>query len=198
MDNDKHDLRIVKTEYLLSKALFDLLKSNLFSNITVNDICNEAMVSRSAFYDHFNDKYHLLRSGLDTINMDFKSQLVGRPLREYIHIMLVHIMTNDSIFKNIVKSGLNKELLEIILQPHMSNIEKAMTYYLRNNTYNKNAASLSVPPQTVAFYHASGIVITIFMWIEQNMDYSVEEMTDYLVSLLPSTIRDITIIPELN
>ena len=56
----KEDLRIVRTRKLLSTALFDLLESTPYEKISVMDICEKAMVHRATFYNHFEDKEHLL------------------------------------------------------------------------------------------------------------------------------------------
>ncbi|MDR1061036.1 MAG: TetR/AcrR family transcriptional regulator, partial [Clostridiales bacterium] len=49
----KEDLRIVKTQKAITDAMSSLLERRAFGKITVYDICNEAMVSRAAFYFHF-------------------------------------------------------------------------------------------------------------------------------------------------
>ena len=59
-DIKKEDLRIVKTRKALYSALMALLKRRRFSKITVHDICAESLVSRTAFYAHYTDKYNLL------------------------------------------------------------------------------------------------------------------------------------------
>ncbi|ASF19436.1 TetR/AcrR family transcriptional regulator [Staphylococcus saprophyticus] len=57
--NEK-DLRVIKTKRALSTSLYVLLEKHAFSNITVNQICNEALTHRTTFYKHFYDKYDLL------------------------------------------------------------------------------------------------------------------------------------------
>ena len=52
-NEDKEDLRVIRTRKLLSTALFDLMAEKDFSQITVNDICEKAMVRRATFYNHF-------------------------------------------------------------------------------------------------------------------------------------------------
>ncbi|POA00817.1 TetR/AcrR family transcriptional regulator, partial [Staphylococcus carnosus] len=51
------DLRVIKTKRALSDSLFKLLENTMFSSITVNMICEEALVHRTTFYKHFYDKY---------------------------------------------------------------------------------------------------------------------------------------------
>ena len=60
--NEEHlDLRQRKTRALLVKALAELMEERPFSELSVVDICSRAMVHRTTFYAHFNDKQELLR-----------------------------------------------------------------------------------------------------------------------------------------
>lgn len=67
MEELKEDLRIRRTHNLLTKALFKLLKEKPFDKISVMDICDEAMVNRATFYNHFESKSHLLNFALENI-----------------------------------------------------------------------------------------------------------------------------------
>ena len=65
-DQPDVDPRIRRTRVLLQDALFNLLKSKPFENITVQDITTEATVSRATFYSHYVDKHDLLNSMTET------------------------------------------------------------------------------------------------------------------------------------
>ncbi|AUJ30413.1 MAG: TetR/AcrR family transcriptional regulator [Liquorilactobacillus hordei] len=54
------DKRIIKTERLIKKTFIDLLVQKDLSKITIKEICNIALISKSTFYDHYEDKYALL------------------------------------------------------------------------------------------------------------------------------------------
>ncbi len=58
---DHLDLRQRKTRKLLVEALAQLLVERPYQELSVVDICNRAMVHRTTFYAHFNDKQELLR-----------------------------------------------------------------------------------------------------------------------------------------
>ncbi len=59
------DLRKRRSMQWLWKAFFDLMTEEKmrFSKITVDQICEKAMVHRSTFYKHFDDKFRLLEYG---------------------------------------------------------------------------------------------------------------------------------------
>ena len=59
MDRRTEDLRVLRTHTLLLRALSDLLQEKPFDEIRVKDLCQRAMVHRSTFYAHFEDKRHL-------------------------------------------------------------------------------------------------------------------------------------------
>lgn len=54
------DLRQRKTRRQLTEALARLLEERPFAELSVVDLCREAMVHRTTFYAHFNDKQELL------------------------------------------------------------------------------------------------------------------------------------------
>lgn len=53
----KLDLRIEKTYLLLHNAFTALMEEKRFEEITVNELCERAMIRRTTFYKHFADKY---------------------------------------------------------------------------------------------------------------------------------------------
>ena len=72
----KEDLRVIRTRKLLSKALKDLLQEKSFDKITVNDVCDKAMVHRATFYNHFVDKIDLLDYVFDEMQSEIYQNVV--------------------------------------------------------------------------------------------------------------------------
>ena len=56
----KNDLRVIKTKKILFDTLLKLMKQKNFEKIKISDICEEALINRSTFYAHYEDKYELL------------------------------------------------------------------------------------------------------------------------------------------
>src|SRR5215510_294308 len=61
---DQADLRVRRTRKLLWEALMAEMSTRAFEEITVTDICEQAMVHRTTFYKHYEDKYALLEQGM--------------------------------------------------------------------------------------------------------------------------------------
>ena len=61
---EREDLRVRRTRKLLWEALLAEMSARAFEDITVTDICERAMVHRTTFYKHYEDKYALLEQGM--------------------------------------------------------------------------------------------------------------------------------------
>lgn len=68
------DLRVRRTRKLLWEALMAELNERTFEDITVKDICERAMVHRTTFYKHYEDKYVLLEQGMRQMYDDLLAQ----------------------------------------------------------------------------------------------------------------------------
>lgn len=55
------DLRIQKFKQAIKNAFLSLLAEKDFEKITIKDICTQAMIGKSTFYYHYEDKYDLAR-----------------------------------------------------------------------------------------------------------------------------------------
>ena len=65
----KSDSRIFKSKTALKKALVILLANQPFNEITVQDICHTANVTRVTFYAHYHDKESLMHDLIeDSLN----------------------------------------------------------------------------------------------------------------------------------
>ena len=54
------DRRITRTRQVIYKTFITLISEKEFSQISIKDITNQANISRSTFYAHYQDKYDLL------------------------------------------------------------------------------------------------------------------------------------------
>jgi AcrR family transcriptional regulator len=56
---NQNDLRVIKTRKNIETSFIYLLKQKDFYKITVQDILDTALINRSTFYKHYEDKYQL-------------------------------------------------------------------------------------------------------------------------------------------
>src|SRR5258708_20531136 len=79
MSNSLEDLRVRRTHKLLWEALMTELSQRPFEEITVKEICERAMVHRSTFYKHYEDKYALLEQGMRQMYDALVAEVVHAP-----------------------------------------------------------------------------------------------------------------------
>lgn len=180
---EKQDLRIKKTQRALAMAMLTLLETHSFGKITVNDLCTEAMVSRSAFYTHFEDKYSLLKFCMIMLRQRTFEESKDENIRDHIHSVLEKAKENVKIFRNLLMSELDVELIEMMQKAFNEALEQA----LKKNKLDENM--LPAPIELLSVYYASGITSAIMYWVGKGMPYSVDEMADYLCALLPGRIQ---------
>ena len=110
----KEDLRITRTYTLLSNALIKLMNTTPFKQITVTDICHEAMVSRTNFYDHFEDKYHLLTFGIHSMLAEATATDMSREDLEDIWLRLLrHVAEMKDFYRRVLLDDDDKTLSRI-------------------------------------------------------------------------------------
>ncbi len=73
------DLRVLKTKRNIQQALFSLLiQGQSYSLVTIDQICREALCSRSTFYAHYTQKNDLLEEITDHYVSQFQKFLTRR------------------------------------------------------------------------------------------------------------------------
>lgn len=158
----KGDLRVRRTDKLLWDALTDLLSipGKEFNSITVNEICEKAMVHRTTFYKHFKDKYDLLFFGFSKFNEEFiqisLEERIEQPFQSLekmpSHELFDNIMQtqkNDAIFSHYI-AQYNKEALKLLL------IELA-----------QRGKRFAVPIEIITEFY-SGVLSSLSAWWARN------------------------------
>lgn len=109
-----------RTYALLKGALLKQLSALPFEQVTLTDICNTSLISRSTFYRYFEDKYELLdyclRLLLDEIGLSENVIyfMDKQSMKEVLTILIRHIEENRILYQKIYNANKDGELLPII------------------------------------------------------------------------------------
>lgn len=165
----KEDLRVVKTQKSLLAAMSLLLERRGFKGITVNDICEEAQISRTTFYAHYVDKFDLLKHWLMHFNLeDLSKKDTYEQLEESVN-KFVHNHTD--IIKHLVYDADN-ETLDLLFD--------FLNYTLmteKNETLNPKYVVLSN-------FYIGGMLNYITWQVKNNFPPEVTTMNVYLYELI--------------
>ena len=182
---EKDDLRIVKTKKALYDALTNMMKEKTFEEIKVSDICNKALVNRTTFYAHFEDKYSVLSSLLDNLKKSFTSELEKNKYstsKEYyielIKIFLTHIEKERDTYLAIAINNRNSILTDMINDV----IDNDVITKLKNDE-NLDA---TIPKDIISKFFIGAVINVGMYWLYNSDKYTKEEVINYLIELIPN------------
>lgn len=130
----KNDLRVLKTRRALFEALLELLRRQPFGKITVYDVCTQALVSRTAFYAHFYDKYDLLEQSLEPLRKNMANLFFSddpRALEDYVCGV---ILKNRALIAHVLEEA-DREVLALTLRFFSPTAEEAERAGYRQGEY---------------------------------------------------------------
>lgn len=168
----KDDLRIEKTRSGLLSTLPKLLQRHKIRQLTVNDICGEAKLSRTAFYAHFTDKYDLLKYWFT----DLKGKL-AQQVPDGVNAVFLNRIVNENkrVLRNLFEDG-DDGMFELYNEflPSLMNITPQR---------DKNG-KLTLEYIVLSGFCAGGIINHITWRIKNNFSQDTDKMTAYLLKIL--------------
>ena len=177
--NENLDLRIRRTHKLLFDSLTSLLTEKSFDDIRISDICDKAMVHRTTFYKHFEDKYQLLDFLLRQLIKDFEEKsLKCTPIdntKQYytnlFRLLLEHMCENRKMYSvGLLNNGSAMKLLQkIVLQCIKSKLESDEA----------RGVKFVVPITIIAEFYSPALVYSAGEWLEEGMPIPIDQMVKY-------------------
>ena len=180
--------RILRTKKDITKAFINLLLEKDFDDITIIDICNKALVTRATFYKYFEDKYHLISCIID----DYKDKIVTEKLADYnysnlenLFLFLAQIFIDlidkyrsflHKIYSHCKDQKLKDQIITII--------EQNVNDFLKQQ---KSNMEFAVPIKIVARFYSSGIVFLALSYLEDNENFTKEDIMNFLKYALTDT-----------
>ncbi|MGG0237850.1 TetR/AcrR family transcriptional regulator [Bacillus rhizoplanae] len=173
------DLRIRRTHKLLWESLFELMTQSKqkYSSITINQICDRAMVHRTTFYKHFEDKDALLVVGINKFQEEaLKTPLFDR-LTKPFQAMKRFLERRE--FSEILESQIDDQYFINCLHIHTHGIKKQANQELYRLSKNH-----TIPFELITEFY-SGVISTLTAWwLKNKSTVSAEEMDQYFHQMI--------------
>lgn len=181
----KQDLRVQKTHKFLFAALFELMEKMPFDEISVTDICQQAMVHRTTFYNHFEDKYHLLRCAIIAMQEDIMTHIPGTddPQTFYLALLdriLDHLYDNRETYCRILKTNSTGNTTKVFHE-----------YVVQRLVENLNAFSASgirhpagIPNEALAEFYTGAFFSLACWWLQNGLPIEKEQLRHYIHELV--------------
>ena len=169
MAKDK-DLRFIRTNQMLCSSFTELLDRKKFEDITVNEICEKALIRRATFYTHFLDKYdffaYFVRQNRDNFISRLAETNEEKNLMDFsVHMFqqMVHYLSEHmTMVQNILSSNAFSILLDILAEEIQ--ISRIDAVKLRKD----------IVPQVAAAYYSGGIIQILRYWVTSRDSLSEE------------------------
>jgi AcrR family transcriptional regulator len=181
----KDDLRIRRTRKFLSDALFQLMEEQPFDSISVIGICERAMVHRTTFYAHFEDKNHLFRYAVSELQKRFDRVGVMGTACADTEGLILKIFENALSYlrdhRTLYQTGVGKSGAFVI-----DMFSEMLVDDIRNKLEErgKQGLRLVVPPVIAAQFYAGAIVGLGRSWLDSGLTMEIVEMRDYMERLI--------------
>lgn len=184
MTERKEDLRIRRTHKLLCDAMFELLKTKSFDDISVVDICDKAMVHRATFYKHFDDKNdfmeYVARVKLHEFYDNGAKFHVQSDLKNAYHALVENVLSfieyNKPMLRLSISSSNNFiESLHKIIYEELIELLTILT---------SNGEVFSTPIEVKAQFLTGGLCELLRWWIRNDNTCSKSQMIEYAENLL--------------
>jgi len=183
-EENKKDLRVIKTENLLYATLIDLLKEKTFEEIKVSDICNKALINRSTFYAHYQDKYELVVGFISTLKDELAKAIKDNGstfnTKEYylemIEMILTHIEEKKKIYQDILTNNRNSIVMDILLDVINNDVNERLEKNLKENE--------KIPSKVISTFYIGAVTSICIEWMKNTNEYSKEDIIHYLNLLM--------------
>ena len=174
----------MNTKQIIIDAAFSLFEKQSFQQLTVQDILNEAHVSRATFYKYFSDKHELMhlyyRSYMDR---NIEEHFNGHNWREIAEKLFSFILTKQSFFLN-VKDTEGQDSFWDFLRSY------SFDFYCAVKLRNEKRESLTEYERLTIISHIDGAITLLKMYIEGKVGMAPEELAKLICSTIPDSYQE--------
>ncbi|MDR0297386.1 MAG: TetR/AcrR family transcriptional regulator [Streptococcaceae bacterium] len=185
----KQDLRVTRTQKLITQAFFALLRKKKFEKISIQEIADSAMINRATFYAHYADKQDLYDSLIDGFLTDFTGVLdEGEPIVG-VNVKIRDIERLLTRFYSFVYQ--NPEIAQMIIDKAQDGDLQARFLDVLSERYTELFAKLEVtenavkvPNDFVLAYITSILVGTLKWWVTGDSALTAAEFAHLVIKLI--------------
>lgn len=181
MENKKDDRRVKYTKMILKDTFIDLLENKDLSKISVKEICEQADINRTTFYNHYNDPYDLMTQLENELLENIEAYLAQYAECE-ANVTLLEIV--EKIFDYIME---NAKLCKMLLGDKGNlNFQKRIMMIVYDKDVNNLSDKKHLPKEELDYiysYMITGSIGVIQKWLDDNMKSSSHSMARILMNL---------------
>ncbi len=182
----KEDARVSKSKNALIDSFFSLLRNKSFDSITINEICDNANVTRATFYKHFNDKMSFLAFYFSRMKEKFDDLFIKKtaPLGTFDYNILYakelinYLAEKEDIIMKILESKSKLEIIEIVIT--QSRVDILNQLKMNVDKGEQYMASIEV----IAAMTTGAVTHAMLNWIENGKQIPRDQLTEEITTIL--------------
>lgn len=186
----KEDLRIVRTNKLLSSTIVEMMMTESLDKISVIDICKKAGVNRATFYAHFEDKFHLLNYALDELKEEIFASITNKIkatneldlVSEVAHSTFNFVKGHQGNIVNILANNRNEKVI--------GTMKDSLARTVKQHLQKFHATYPEAVPLSLTSVAYAGALIDLCLWYLDNSDKFTESDMHSHITALFTTKRD--------
>ena len=180
MSPNLHDRRVNRTRKILKEALIELVQEKGYPSVSIQDLTNRANLGKATFYLHYRHKDELLYECFNSVLIELTEKIQSLP-----HIQW---SGNDPGALKVAFEFAAKNANFIKIMMHDQGGEKFFQQLLKIvadliiTSMKTDVESIGAQPvvslEFLSNYYAGSILATIEWWIDNGMQYSIDEMVE--------------------
>ncbi|MCC5894168.1 MAG: TetR/AcrR family transcriptional regulator [Alkalibacterium sp.] len=198
----KPDLRVLKTHRAIYASFFTLLTQKEYTEITIQDIADEALINRSTFYAYFKDKDDLVEQIIEKKLDSIRSIMDISLLNRNNEVKLMHIqLVLTQLLKQIKEDKDTYVLILSIIDKHIltDKFKKIVTDAYQDILTNLRImeSDMEVPVELIIDYSLGILFMTINWWLKNDCAYPEDQLAKLIMKLVGNanlTILGISVI----
>lgn len=168
-------MRVTRTVRDFQNALLTLLETNSFDHLTVDQICNEALLHRSSFYRYFNDKYDLLEQTMDAQISQIADS--GELEEDVVKQFVLYIDGHKDMIRHLASSNSHSSLYTEMLQVFSQVLLDRRDHGTKDTVI--KALQQASNPEMMAYVFSGSIIGAFYWWQKNNYDVPTEEFINF-------------------
>lgn len=178
------DRRVRRTRRRLHDALIQLILEQGYDTVTIQEITDEADLSRATFYLHYKDKDELLASSLEEMFDELMESVKDIMLRRKIEMSdedpaSLPAFKHVAEYADLYKSLLGEKGVSSVINRILDYIARIGEQQYRLLVTEEEEESIPVPIEIAARHMAGSMFSMVSWWLAEDMKYTPEEMAVY-------------------
>lgn len=188
----KKKIKIEKSRIALKQALLHLLLEKNYNKITIQDICKQANIGRSTFYNHYNDKNDLMENAVAFYSRIAQETTVN------IFITDDNMDLRSNLLRDYQTAVQYSKVIQALMSIHLPNadFEANMCKILRQKykLLLANSQTSSCIPEELAINLYTSNALTVTKYIACHPDTAnIEELAELMFNIYQNLFKTIEI-----